>query len=261
MTVVDPTDDVTLLRMVLQDTGPVPILTDGMLLRLLDLSMSMQHAAAIGWKIKAASLANLVDVTESGAERKLSQMFKNATAMIKVWDAEAAGIEDSVASSFRVAGIGASPYCGILNQFTYIIGDASRGPSGMITFIEIPVPYELSGYPAPSNVLTLIAGEEYNVSVVQGVTWTLTFKFQMPGGTPDISGWTAGLYLDPDNTDVALITQGSGITLHADGTIDLVLSATQTGAVALGEHTYRMLLVNGGTTYLVMSGMLTSTLI
>lgn len=64
-------------------------------------SVGFYGAVASIWRRKAASYASLVDVSESGSSRSMSQMYKNATAQAQVFqkmqddaDEAAAGIGD-----------------------------------------------------------------------------------------------------------------------------------------------------------------------
>ncbi len=66
-------------------------------------SNEMNSAAAIGWGMKAAELAKLTDVEESGSARKLSQMYKHAQEMMKHYTVLAAATADQVASAVRAA--------------------------------------------------------------------------------------------------------------------------------------------------------------
>lgn len=71
---------------------------------------SIVGAAYDGWAIRAAHYQTLVDVEESGSSRRLSQMFKNAEAMMKFYE-KALESETGVNSSAiagRVVGVVAS---------------------------------------------------------------------------------------------------------------------------------------------------------
>lgn len=52
---------------------------------------SVASASAVIWKRKAASYAELVNVSEAGASRSMSDLHKNALTMAKTFETEAAG--------------------------------------------------------------------------------------------------------------------------------------------------------------------------
>lgn len=52
--------------------------------------VSQNRAAAAIWREKAATYSDLVDVSESGSSRKMSDLLKNALAMAEQYDALAA---------------------------------------------------------------------------------------------------------------------------------------------------------------------------
>lgn len=56
---------------------------DDLLAEILDAETSVAAAAAVIWREKAAALAAMVDTTESGSSRKLSDLHANALAMAK----------------------------------------------------------------------------------------------------------------------------------------------------------------------------------
>jgi hypothetical protein len=66
----------------------------------------LDRATAEGWIRKMAKYARLVDVTESGADRKMSQKFKNAKEMVAFWNKIVSGavIERQNALAGRVVG-------------------------------------------------------------------------------------------------------------------------------------------------------------
>jgi hypothetical protein len=55
--------------------------TDTLLASYIDSSSSIEAAAARIWRERAALLAGMVDTTESGSSRKLSDLHKNALGM------------------------------------------------------------------------------------------------------------------------------------------------------------------------------------
>jgi hypothetical protein len=75
--------------------------TDELLSALIDLQGSVSGAAAAIWREKAATFAGMVDTTESGSSRKLSQLSDNALKMAAGLDAS-----DGVSSSGRSFTVG-----------------------------------------------------------------------------------------------------------------------------------------------------------
>jgi hypothetical protein len=71
--------------------------TDDRLGDIIDSSVSVNQAASRVWYRKASALAGLVDVSESGSSRKLSDLHKNALAMGSLY-AQADGGQASVSS-------------------------------------------------------------------------------------------------------------------------------------------------------------------
>jgi hypothetical protein len=75
------------------DTGGF---TDALIGTLVDTLGLVSLASGAVWRTKAAKYADLVDVSEAGASRKMSDLFKHATAMADHWDAVGATeIEDT----------------------------------------------------------------------------------------------------------------------------------------------------------------------
>lgn len=59
--------------------------TDERLGDILDTLTTVDASAISVWTTKAAQFSQLVDVSESGSSRKLSDLYKNALAMAKFW--------------------------------------------------------------------------------------------------------------------------------------------------------------------------------
>lgn len=76
--------------------------TDQVLAAIIDASSSMEAAAAQVWTEKAASFAGLVDVTESGSSRQLSQMQRHALEMRDKFAGVVAGTGRASGASFTV---------------------------------------------------------------------------------------------------------------------------------------------------------------
>ena len=85
------TDIATLRRYIGEPDNTTPY-TDQELSDLIDDSTSVQAAAAEVWSRKAADSALLVDVSENGSSRKLSDVHRNALAMSRMYRDEAAAL-------------------------------------------------------------------------------------------------------------------------------------------------------------------------
>lgn len=76
------------LRMILGETIPEggtesdTMFTDAEIQQFLDSNPSQERAAYDGWLVKAARYANLVDVTEGNASRKMSDLHAHALDMV-----------------------------------------------------------------------------------------------------------------------------------------------------------------------------------
>lgn len=65
---------------------------------------NLNAAALDGWLIKAAHFSKFVDVDESGSSRRLSQMFKNAEAMVNFYR-KATDADEATTATWRKQGI------------------------------------------------------------------------------------------------------------------------------------------------------------
>lgn len=79
------TDEISALRRAIAEPANVDPYTDVYLGALIDLEGSTDKAAASVWTQKAASAASLVDMSESGSSRKLSQLQDNFMKMAKTF--------------------------------------------------------------------------------------------------------------------------------------------------------------------------------
>lgn len=61
-------------------------------------------AAAICWSAKASEYAELIDMNESGSDRKLSQMFKQASLRAEFFTEAAGSVEKAAQAGWRVVG-------------------------------------------------------------------------------------------------------------------------------------------------------------
>lgn len=93
MTTPDYESDVFRLRRKIGDVSQSPMYTDEELEVLIDAASEVSDTmyldiAALGiWYEKMATYASLTDIVESGSERKLSQLFKNAQGQVAVYQA------------------------------------------------------------------------------------------------------------------------------------------------------------------------------
>ena len=68
------------------------LFTDARLGEILDAANQQLEAASYeAWREKAGMLANLVDVADGAASRKLSQLYDNALGMVRVYSKASAG--------------------------------------------------------------------------------------------------------------------------------------------------------------------------
>lgn len=74
---------------------------------------SMNLAAYKGWQEKAAEYARLIDISESGADRRLSQRHVNATRMVEIFRKNIADGFDSPGKSRVVARVASLDECPI----------------------------------------------------------------------------------------------------------------------------------------------------
>jgi hypothetical protein len=74
-------DEISALRRAIAEPTNAEPYTDAYLSALIDVEGSTDKAAASVWTAKAASAASLVDMSESGSSRRLSQLQSNYLAM------------------------------------------------------------------------------------------------------------------------------------------------------------------------------------
>lgn len=65
-------------------------------------SADLNLSALEGWTMKMARYARNIDISEAGAERKLSQKYRQAREMAKYFASVVSGIQASNAASYRV---------------------------------------------------------------------------------------------------------------------------------------------------------------
>lgn len=76
-------EDITALRDLVNEPDDTNGWTDEKLGNLIDGEATLNAAASKVWVLKAGQFASLVDVSESGSSRKLSDLRKNAIEMAK----------------------------------------------------------------------------------------------------------------------------------------------------------------------------------
>lgn len=94
-----------------------------------------------------------------------------------------------------------------------------------------------------------MAAVNYDITIEQGATFTLSLLWKTSGGTPiDLTGYTARMQIRSSvssTTILADLTSAAGITLGGvAGTIDVEIPATQTATMTKGG-VYDLELVNG----------------
>lgn len=181
---------------------------------LIDRTAMLSRAAEVGWNAKAAFLQQLIDVEESGVNRKLSQMFKQAQIMAQQFKVTADEEWQALQGSVRTVGVAGAPWgpqwltSEVFPTGSYIIGDVSNASyGGSIFFIEVPVdPNLLTEHnlaePAPPvaavNELQEIqvpTDRRNSLHVEVGRTFSFALDYLDPatGASVDITGWTATL--------------------------------------------------------------------
>jgi hypothetical protein len=100
-----------------------------------DDAVDLEAAALAVWYEKAARAANMVDVNESGSDRNLSQLYKNAAAHIKLLEAKLLKKEQGLVlaqKAYRAVGVSATPWGPISTSQVVMYGSngSSNGPRG-----------------------------------------------------------------------------------------------------------------------------------
>jgi hypothetical protein len=100
---------------------------------------------------------------------------------------------------------------------------------------------------------------ERDIEIVQGKTWTAKFRYltkscKGKSNVPvDLSGFGASMVIREcakDSASLLTLTAGDGITLGADGTIEIEMTATQASNLTAGDNVYEIELSQG---YLVIA--------
>lgn len=88
-------DEIAALRLLINEPDDTNGWTDEKLGLVIDGASSINDAARSVWVSKASTYVTLVDVSESGSSRKLSDLHKNALAMAKYYsDLDGEGAPD-----------------------------------------------------------------------------------------------------------------------------------------------------------------------
>lgn len=255
--------EIDFMRMLLGDPDPAPagttrFFSNDQIVMLRRNTESFERAAEYGWSAKAAFYANLVDINESGAERFLSQMHKNAIRQIQQYHIAAETAFNALNKSVKPfpAAIG-SPWgvqriSNVNWPSTWIIGDASRGPSGLIIFIETPVPVGGAEVFSEDEVVALVPitthsvpdDRPFNLNVEKGRTFDFKFFYKPQGSLVDLSGWSAQLLVrpvgNPGGSALLTLTSGGGTIIIAGGAFDIHLTPAQTAALAFTQGEYEL---------------------
>lgn len=97
---------------------------------------------------------------------------------------------------------------------------------------------------------------ERDIEIVQGKTWTAKFRYLTKScngksNVPvDLSSHGATMVIREcaeDSASLLTLTVGSGITLGSDGTIEIVMTATQASNLTAGDNVYEIELSLGYT--------------
>lgn len=108
----------------------------------------------------------------------------------------------------------------------------------------------------------MISPATYNATVPCGSSWDRTFTWTIDSTAINWTGYTARLQVKEhlNSTAVLTLTNGSGITLGGSaGTIAVVITATQSGAITPGTYLYDLEVTTGTTVYRVLQGKLSLT--
>lgn len=89
-------DQIAALRRMINEADNVEPWTDDTLTLLIDASVDLEAAAASIWRSKAASVAHLVDISEGGSSRKMSEMYDNFLAVARSFELSSAANPSAV---------------------------------------------------------------------------------------------------------------------------------------------------------------------
>lgn len=88
---------------------------------------------------------------------------------------------------------------------------------------------------------------QYNIVCKQGSTFSLPLTIDEDGTPWNVLGWTARMQVRPfigSSTILLSLTQASGITLAAGGSVTINITGAQLSALPPGTHVYDLELVD-----------------
>lgn len=94
-------EDVARLRRMADEPG-TSTYTDEALSALIDAEGSLDAAAAVVWREKAAAAATLVNTSESGSSRSMQQVHQNALEMAKFYAGRVTTVAETTDAPFTV---------------------------------------------------------------------------------------------------------------------------------------------------------------
>lgn len=103
----------------------------------------------------------------------------------------------------------------------------------------------------------------YNATIDQGATWNLQVVYKTDAGVPiNLTGYTAALQVRQnyyDTTALISLTSPSGgiVITGATGTIDITMTAQQTGSLDEGFYVYDLEITSGATVTRLIQGQFT----
>lgn len=264
------------LRFLAQDVavnGRVPLFTEDFLSYLVSLSSTLNRAAQLAWQAKAGYFAGQIDVEESGAVRKLSQLYSQANKQASAYGVLADQEAQAISAGTRVPGAVGVPWGRQQlrpngGMQSLIIGDASRGAAGLVIFIEVPTLQQLAttGPQPQPGALHLVSSpkvvqEDERVDLVayQGLTFsTMLVYYQEDGVTPvDLSGYSGHFASGVIGSGALVLdTSTGGVVLGADGTVALYAAPATMAGLSLGSTDYSLVLTKGPDKLLAAQGML-----
>lgn len=99
----------------------------------------------------------------------------------------------------------------------------------------------------------------YDLCVKQGATFTLTTTYKVNGSAVDLSAYTARMQLrqtyESASATLELTTENGGISVGSDGSVVIIMTATQTAALNANiTYVYDIELVYGSTVIRYLQG-------
>jgi hypothetical protein len=98
-------EDIALLRAMIGEPDNAEPWTDEVLSAMIDAAASLESAALSAWTAKAATYAGMVDTTESGSSRRLSQLQEQALKMVAFFRqaSDTPEVEDLTGYAYTIA--------------------------------------------------------------------------------------------------------------------------------------------------------------